>query len=535
MNDNRPLMTNVRSLSPVWLVPLIALLIAGWLAFRAWQETGPQIVVVFDEAAGVSVGKTLVRYRDVVVGEVTDIKLSDNFEKVSVFIEMDPYVDELISENTRFWVVAPRITLGGVSGLETLLSGVNIEMDPGEKGKPRTKFVGLSDPPAVRSYEEGTQYILRSEKLGALDIGSPVYHRQIRVGEVTRYKLLPKQNNVEIRIFIESPYDELIRTNTTFWNVGGFGVELGANGIEAKIESLVSLIAGGLAFNTPPSLEDTEELADAGHEFYLFDNQEAVAEGALSVSHTFLLRFSSSVRGLNVGAPVEFRGIQVGKVVNVGLDYAMDSSRKVDVIIAIQPERIDPDSAPTLEDLTRLFEELVGEGMEARLKPRNILTGTLYVDLVPESGESRSLSTQGKYIELPTADSEYAQIARRLRDFIGKVQSIPVEKIGRNMDESLQALKRVIDEFHDARIVNDIDKLIDGLHGSNDSLASTIKSLEQTLRSIDETVAPDSQLHYRLNEMLEDVSGAAESLEELTDELTRYPNALIVGKDEDKK
>ncbi len=535
MNDNRPLMTSVRSLSPVWFVPLVALLIAGWLAFRAWQETGPQIVVVFDDAAGVSVGKTLVRYRDVVVGEVTDIRLSDGFDKVSVYIEMDPHVSGLISENTRFWVVAPRITLGGVSGLETLLSGVHIEMDPGDKGKRRSKFAGLDEPPAVRSYEVGTQYILRSEKLGALAIGSPVYHRQIRVGEVTRYKLLPEANQVEIRIFIESPYDELIRINTTFWNVGGIGVELGPGGIEAKMESLVSVIAGGLAFSTPPSPEGTQQLAAAGRQFYLFDSQEAVIEGALSVSYPFLLRFGSSVRGLTVGAPVEFRGIQVGKVEHVGLDYAIDLSRKVDVIIAIQPQRVDPDRKPSMEELTKLFAELVSEGMEARLKPKNVLTGALYVDLVPESGKGHTLAQQGEYIELPTTDSEYAQIARRISDFVAKVQALPVEKIGKNMNDSLASLRRLIGEFNDAHIVNDVDQLVDGLRGSNDSLSSTIKGLERTLKSIDQSVAPDSQLHYRLNEMLEDLSGAAKSVEQLTDELTRYPNSLIVGKNEDKQ
>ena len=210
-------------------------------------------------------------------------------------------------------------------------------------------------------------------------------------------------------------------------------------------------------------------------------------------------------------------------------------SRKVDVIIAIQPERVDPDRKPSMEELTKLFAELVSEGMEARLKPKNVLTGALYVDLVPESGKGHTLAQQGEYIELPTTDSEYAQIARRISDFVAKVQALPVEKIGKNMNDSLASLRRLIGEFNDAHIVNDVDQLVDGLRGSNDSLSSTIKGLEQTLKSIDQSVAPDSQLHYRLNEMLEDLSGAAKSVQQLTDELTRYPNSLIVGKNEDKQ
>ncbi len=535
MNDKRPLMTNVRSMSPVWFVPLVALLIAMWLAFRAWQAGGPHIVVVFDDATGMSVGKTLVRYRDVVVGQVKDIKLSEDFEKVSVHIEMDHDIDELISENSRFWVVTPRITLGGVSGLETLVSGVNIEMDPGEAGEPRSSFIGLNEPPGVRSYEQGTQYRLRADTLGALDIGSPIYHRQVRVGEVTRYQLLPDEGQVEIRIFIDAPYNALIRNNTDFWNVSGIGAELGAKGVKLKVESLVSVIAGGLAFSTPPSLGEKQKLAKADRRFYLFEDEDAVNEGALSLSYPFLLRFGSSVRGLTAGAPVEFRGIQVGKVQNVGLEYAFDATRKVDVIIAIQPERIDPDRTPSKDELVELLEELVAEGMVARLKPKNILTGSLYVDLVPESGKGGSLQKVGIYTELPTADSEYAQIARRLRDFVGKVQDLPIETIGKNVDGSLAGLKRMIDDLNSAQIVGDIDSLVEGLRGSNSSLSTTMKELEGTLKSIDGSVAPDSPLHYRLNDMLGNVSDAAKSLEELADELTRNPNALIVGKKERKK
>ncbi len=535
MNDNHPHLTRVSNVSPIWIVPVLALLIAGWLALRAWQERGPEIQIIFDDAAGITVGKTQVKFRDVTVGEVIDTRLSSNFQKVSVFVEMDPQVTPLLSENTRFWVVAPRISLGGVSGLDTLLSGVYIEMDPGEPGARERRFEGLTEPPSLRSYQQGTQYTLLSEQLGSLDIGSPVYHRQVPVGEVTRYRLLPDAGRVEIRIFIESPYDQLIKTNTNFWNVSGFGVELGADGIVANVESFASLLSGGLAFSTPLDIDGDHALAEAGSQFHLFDDREAVVEGALTYSYPYLMRFSSSVRGLALGAPVEFRGIQVGKVEHVGLDAGISSDREIDVVISIQPERINPDEAPTLAELNELFATLVSEGMRAQLKTRSYLTGALYVDLVPKQARAnaeklQSLAQHGDYLVLPTADSEYSRIARRLGDIAQNIAELPFDTIGKNLDNSLRGVATLMRDLNKAKVVDDIDQLLSGLNGSAESLELAIDGMRGTIQSIDSAVAPDSALQHRLTEMLEDVSDAAKSLETLTDELARYPDALLRGK-----
>ncbi|MFK8020251.1 MAG: intermembrane transport protein PqiB [Pseudomonadales bacterium] len=537
MNDNHPHLTRVSNISPIWIVPLLALLIAGWLALRSWQERGPEIQIVFDDAAGIAVGKTKVKFRDVVVGEVIETRLSSNFEKVTVFVEMDPQVAPLLSESTRFWVVAPRISLGGVSGLDTLLSGVYLEMDPGEPGAKQRVFDGLTEPPSIRSYQQGTQYTLRSEQLGSLDIGSLVYHRQVPVGEVTRFKLLPEAGRVETRIFIKAPYDELIMTNTTFWNVSGLSFEFGSEGLVADVESFAALMSGGLAFSTPPDISGEHARAEAGAQFHLFDDREAVAEGALTYSYPYLLKFVASVRGLSVGAPVEFRGIQVGKVEHVGLDAGIASDREIDVVISIQPERINPDDAPTLAELNELFATLVAEGMRAQLKTRSFLTGSLYVDLLPEherkfKGELAPLTQQGDFLLLPTADSEYSRIARRLGDIAQNIAELPFDSIGKNLDSSLHEVATMMGDLNKARIVDDVDELIGGLNGSAQSLDKAIDGMRDTIHSIDSVVAPDSALQHRLTEMLEDVSDAADSLENLTDELARYPDSLIRGKND---
>lgn len=539
MSDTNPKLSKISHFSPIWIVPIIALLIAFWLAFSAWKQKGPEIEIIFDDAAGITVGRTPVRFRDVEVGKVVNTRLSEDFEKVSIFVELDRQVSPLLSENTRFWVVEPRITLGGVSGLDTLLSGVYIEMDPGDKGKDKFQFEGLTEPPSVRSYESGTQYLLIAESLGSLDIGAAIYHRQVPVGEVTSYRLDGDKGRVEIRIFIEAPYDALIKTNTNFWNVSGFGFELGSAGVVAHVESLASVLGGGLSFETPPDIDGLHNIAEDGREFHLFRDKAAVAEGALTYSYPYLLQFNSSVRGLVAGAPVEFRGIQVGRVDHVGLESGISAEREIDVIISIQPERIDPNELPTIADLNTLFAELASEGMRAQMKTQSYLTGSLYIDLVPDAADQAkppitSLAQRGQYLLIPSADSEYSKIARSVADIANQIAELPFKQIGDRLQGSLDGVATLLGDVNEAKIVDDMDELLEGMNGSVSSLESAIDGMRDTLLSIDQAVAPDSELQHELSEMLDDVSDAAKSVEALTDELSRYPGSLIRGKDESR-
>ena len=515
----------------------MALLIAGWLAFNAWQETGPTIEIVFDSAASIAVGKTHLRYRDVDVGKVTNIKLNETFEKVSVFVKLDPHIAPLISVNTRFWVVSPRISSSGVSGLDTLLSGVYIEMAPGDPGDKEFRFEGLSEPPVVGSYEKGNNYVLTSESLGSLDIGSPIYHRLIPVGEVTGYTILPEEDGqVHIGIFVKSPYDQFVRTHSQFWNISGINVNIGADGIDAKVAPLISALSGGVAFHTPSSGNQADEAAEQGHAFPLFENQDAVIKGAISVSYEYLLRFPGSVRGLRVGAPIELRGLQVGEVTQVAQGFQIDQNSATNVVISIQPERWSPHDIPTQEHLNDIFARLAARGLQAQLKTGNLVTGAMYVDLVPharpmtKSFLAKGLNQDHGYAELPAGDSEFTQVTKQLFDTVEKIQSIPFESIGHNVDKTLGSFRNIVVTLEDSGVAENIGDVAMNLKSATKGLDATVRQLEQTLRSVDQTIAPDSELNHNLNNMVSNISDAAKSMEQLTDELNRYPNAVLRGK-----
>ncbi len=530
-----PVKKPVRGISPVWLVPLIALLAAGWLGYRAWQDTGPTIRIEFSDASGIREGKTEIRFKDVRVGMVTDISLDQQLERVLVTAEMDPVVQRYLTAGSRFWVVEPTVTLSGVSGLDTLFSGVFIAMDPGENGAPKKHFQGLDEPPGVRSTDIGTPYLLRADQLGSLDIGSPVYFRQIRVGEVTGYSLAPEGESVEVKIFIDAPYNRLVETGSRFWNVSGFGMQLDARGLEARVTSLATLIAGGIEFDSPESGAE-RQLAEAGQGFTLFADRQSVAEEAFSIRYHYLLKFSGSVRGLEKGAPVEFRGIKVGEVTDIRFNSSGDEL--IRVLVTIEPQRIDFTMTPSRTELNQKLREGIATGLKAQLKTGNLLTGALYVDLGRHPGEPGEFITSGRYPEIPTTEGQGEQVIRQLNALIDKVNRFPVEQVGDELTASLTSLRQMLARLEKQGFADRLSRTAGNLESASGSIQQSLKTataalaqLDRTLETVDRSLSPDSELHYQTLKMVEQMSRASAAFRQLVEELNRNPNAILFGRE----
>lgn len=528
--------SSIPAIAPIWFVPFAALLIAAWLAIRAWQETGPTLNILFEDAAGMSVGKTEVRYREVVVGKVIDIKLAGDYDKVQIQVEMDPHIESQISENSRFWVVSPRVSLAGVSGLNTLLSGVYIEMDPGTNGKFVANFEGLEEAPAFRSYDKGTQYRLYAQNLGSLDVGSPIYHRDVKVGWVTGYRLVPEKQIVQLRIFVESPYDSLVKDRSTFWNVSGFGLNFGADGLEAKLASVASLVAGGLEFSSPTNYRETPKQSEENTEFYLFPDKKAVQNGSYTVAYPYQLRFNGSIRGLKVGAPVEFKGMQVGEVTALSMgngDTYKEGGADIDVKISIQPERINREEPISWEELDELLANLVTNGMRAQLKTSSMITGALYVDLVPgleERKEGLGLISTNIYSEIPTAESQYQQLSNEVATILKQIGAFPFDSISKNIDEGLARINQLIGGLEPEKFGGDAAEVVRNLRQASEGLEDVVKEFDSTMETLDQTIASDSRIYNEMVRMMQEIAEAADSFEKLTDELNRHPNSLVVGR-----
>ncbi|HSM75163.1 MAG TPA: MlaD family protein, partial [Desulfobacterales bacterium] len=372
-----------RSLSIVWLVPLAALLIGGWLIYKAVSEKGPEITITFKTAEGLEAGKTKIKCRDVEIGQVQEIALSRDLNQVIVKAQLIKAAAAFLSENSRFWVVRARVSASSVTGLSTVFSGAFIDIDPGAPGKKALHFEGLEEPPIVTTWEKGRHFDLQAERKGSLDVGAPVYYRQIEVGRVAAYSLAPDGTGVTFKVFIRDPYPAFVRENTRFWNASGIDVKLDARGIQVNTESFVSMLVGGVAFDVIEKFGPPAAAAPENQLFRLFPDRQAAQEETYTTQNYYLLHFTSSVRGLSPGAPVEFRGVEVGHVVDFRLEFDIEKNTfDIPVLIVIQPGRL---HAVGGEDQPgqrlKRIEAFVEKGLRAQLRSGSIVTGQQYVAL----------------------------------------------------------------------------------------------------------------------------------------------------------
>jgi paraquat-inducible protein B len=334
--------TQRSGVSIVWLIPVIAALIGGWLAWKAFSEQGPTITISFKSAEGLEAGKTKIRYKDVEVGQVGTIELSDDLSHVIVTAQLVKDAGDYLTERTRFWVVRASVRAGQVSALGTLLSGAYIGIDPVTEGKSARHFEGLETPPVITTGLPGHHFILKASRRGSLDVGAPVFYRQIQVGEVVAYDIGKDAESIDFKVFIHAPYDRKVRENTQFWNASGLDVSVTAEGIKIDTESLVSIMIGGIAFGDTDN-EAPGAVAQEEQVFHLYENREAAQKKEYAEKRRFLLYFDGSVRGLSPGAPVEFRGIQIGEVVDVKLQIDVTTRQfQIPVMIDVEPERVTP-------------------------------------------------------------------------------------------------------------------------------------------------------------------------------------------------
>jgi paraquat-inducible protein B len=527
-------------LSIVWLIPVVALVIGGWLAYKTYSEQGPKIEIRFNSAAGLQAGKTKVKYKDVEVGEVTSIVVTDDLKHVLVRAQLVADAEKYLTEGTRFWVSRPRVTAGRVSGLETLLSGAYIAVDPVSEGPSARNFIGLEEPPVFTTSQSGTQYVLRAASGGSLNTGSPVYYRSIQVGQVVGSELDADGRTVDIRVFIASPNDRLVLTTTRFWNASGVDFRLDAQGVRLDTQSLLSVMIGGVAFDNPDSLEETGVRAPENQRFPLHASHEEAQEIAYLKKSRYLMFFDGSVRGLEVDAPVLLRGIKIGQVLDIRLKFSLEEFEfLIPVLIEIEPERIGIIGAADDAGVPDVVPRLVARGLRGQLKSGSLLTGGLYVDLDfhPDAPPAK-LEAHGDYRVLPTVPAPLDALANRANDVLDTLQALPLEEIGKDLRDTVKGAKALVNSEGLTRSIGELELVLRQLRqtarsldeGAVPELNAALRQARLTLKAAEGVVSPDSSLYQELRRTLTELSSAARSIRVMTDYLERHPEALIRGK-----
>ena len=514
--------------SPIWLLPLIALLIGLWLLYQNWYKTGPTIVVQFTNAEGIEPGKTEVRYKAVAVGKLKSLRVSDDLKYVDAEIILSRDMGKHLGSDARFWIVSPRITRSGISGLSTFFSGTYIGMSPGTNSDDQTYYMGEDRPPVIAPTEAGRRFYLLADSLGSIDIGAPIFYKQLQVGEVIDFKLLDKNAGVQLEVFIRDPYYELVRNNSRFWNASGAEFKFGANGATFRMESLTSLISGGIAFETPKAFDESPA-SPAQQTFVLYKNYDNTQEKQYAQRLYYVMHFQGNVRGLAVGNPVEFQGVPVGQVENIDIRLDKTSQQlKVPVLVSIQPQQFDESLTPNTADMA--MRQLVDRGLRAKLDTSSLLTGQKVITLTMEkSPKSADIVKIGGYSEFPTISAALDDLPTMAADVMGSLQEtldgvkriVNSGKLDKTIDSANSMLKEVEKAVKEAqKVIKQVDQ----------EFNRSLQQLQGSLEQIDRLTARNSPTQYQLDEMMEEVTNAARSVRTLSETLERKPNSLLRGK-----
>ncbi|MGB3095777.1 MAG: MlaD family protein [Candidatus Deferrimicrobiaceae bacterium] len=513
-----------RSFSIVWVIPLVALLIGGWLAYKAWSEKGPTITITFETAEGLEAGKTKIKYKDVEVGEVTEIVLNKDLSGVQLTVEMHKGSETHLNDQTRFWVVRAQIGAGQVSGLGTLFSGAYIGIDPGKEGKTKKHFKGLEVPPVLTAGLPGRHFTLRAQNLGSLDIGTPVFYRRVKVGKVVSYALDVEQDNLKVGVFIHAPFHEKVAQETRFFNASGVDVSLDASGLRIDTESMVSIIIGGIAFENFVTMHASEQ-APEDFEFRLYTDRESSKRKEYMTKKHFLLYFEDDVGGLSSGAPVNLQGIKIGRVVDFSLQFDVKKKDfQVPVLIELEPERIEQIHGKVPKGVV-LIDDFVARGMRAQMKSGNLITGQKYIDLAfyPKAPLEKVRHDEA-YPVLPTIPQPLQQIMASVENILHRLEKIPTDEIGRDVKTVLESANNNLRKTE--TMFGEINENV------LPEITRTLKKLQTSLANIEKGYGADSSTNQDLRKALDEAGEAARSIRILTEYLERHPESLIRGKDD---
>ncbi|MET3916380.1 paraquat-inducible protein B [Variovorax sp. OAS795] len=517
--------------SLIWLIPIVAALVGVMLVVRILMARGPEIVLTFETAEGLEANKTAVKYKDVQIGTVQSLRLARDRSHVRVLVQLSKEAEGFTAEDSRFWVVRPRLDTSGISGLGTLLSGAYIGADAGVSQETASEFKGLEVPPIVTRDASGQQFLVRATDIGSLDVGSPVYFRRIKVGQVAAYELDGDGRGVTLRIFVNAPYDKFVGVNTRFWQASGIDAQLSASGFTLRTQSLATILLGGIAFKAPD--DAMGPLAKENTAFTLAEDETSAMKEPDGPPQTLLMYFNQSLRGLSPGAPVDFRGVVIGEVKSIGVEFdRAEREFRMPVLVTVYPDRLRRRAGETGEESRATQQErlrfLTEKGLRAQLRNGNLLTGSVYValDFFPKAPPAK-INLEKNPIELPTVANSLDEIQSQVQEIASKLNKVPYEQIAADLRTTLAALNKTLASTEQAvtRINTDVTP----------ELTAAMKDVRKTVNSAERTLADDSPLQQDMRQTLRELTRAAGSVRVLTDYLERHPESLLRGKPDDKK
>ena len=527
-----PMRSRWSGLPMIWILPAVVILAGAFVVIHEKLAQGVSVEIRFHNAEDLEANKTRIRYKDVEIGEVRDIHVSKDRKEVIVTAMIHRDASEYLVDDTRFWVVRPRVSAAGITGLGTLVSGAYISVDVGKSATRSRQFVGLEVPPIVTLDLPGREFILHADDLGSLGFGSLVFYRHIIAGQVVGYTLDAGGAAVTFKIFINAPFDAYVTGGTRFWQASGIDMSISSDGVKLRTESLTSILQGGVAFQSLPSGATTAVPVDTA--FTLYPDQDRAMRPIETEIRTFVMYFKGSLRGLSPSAPVELHGIAVGEVKSVDVEYDRDAGTlRFPVTVDLYPQRIrgrkasgarapaakeDPETSSR-----KLVDSLVAHGLRAELKSGNLLTGQKYVDLdMHADAPAEKVWWNEQPSIFPTVSNGLDEIQDSVGNIARKLSKVPFDQISDRLLSTMTSLEQTL---------KSTDQLMRHVDGSiAPQVEATLVEAQAAMKNAKDLLARDAPLQSDLGATLLQLSRAAKSVSALVDYLERHPESLLRGK-----
>jgi paraquat-inducible protein B len=537
-----------RRIPVIWVIPIIAIAIGVWLAWDTLSKEGPTITITFETAEGLQAGQSQLKFRDITLGTVKRLDLSKDHAHVAVTVATTRQAEPLLTDQTVFWVVKPRLFAGNISGLDTLLSGSYIGMMPGAaEGKPQRAFTGREEPPVLQANIPGHTFSLKANRLGSISVGSPVYYRDLNVGEVLGWDIADMARSVTIHTFVRAPYDRYVTDDTRFWNASGVSLKIGGTGVELQLESLRALLLGGIAFTTPDEKSVGTMSAD-NHVFPLFASREAADAASYSRKIEVISFFPGSVRGLGPGSEVTMHGLAIGHVTSVALSYdPVKDTIVAPVRYEVEPERIVGIGNHVFASTREAVQNVLQRGLRASLESASLITGQQMVTLdFVRNAPPVSVTMEGEDFVLPTTGGTgLAGLQASATAVLEQVSAIPFKQIGDNLAGILQSTNNLTNGPQVQKSLEDLSATLASAKQVLQHIdASTSKALPEIAAGLEKTLTNANKLMLSLNtgygdntqfsrdlgRLLVQLNDAVRSIRAFADLLARHPEALIKGR-----
>jgi len=522
--------SEMKSVSKIWFIPIVAILVALWMVYYQWSTEGPLITIEFQTAEGMQAGKTKIKSRNVDIGEVTEIRLNDKSDGVQITARMSNSAEHLLVADSKFWVVSPQITHTGVSGLSTLISGVYIEIAPGSSGEDKSDFVALDAPPVTPVGTPGLHITLNSNDQFAYSKGDPIIYKGLTVGQFEDIYFNFDERVVYYNAFIKAPYHQLITSNTKFWDVSGFRIDLNADGLSVNTGNIETMLTNGVTFDVPDGMPIGDAITERSY-FDIYANYDAADDQRYKQSVNFVILVSDTIRGLKVGAPVEYRGVHIGQVTSTNLridnvpDKLIKEDFKIPVLISIHPARVglpdDETGSMLMADQNKYW---IQRGLKAVLRTGSFITGSLFIDLqhYHEQPIDEIAQFEG-YDVIPTVTGQFSQITDKAERFIDNLNSLPLGDLSNNANQLLIEVSETAKDLQ--QLSASVELLVSDV--TKDKLSAQLIQTLKGINSLTKDLSSGSQGYQDVRETLRTLTSTMQELKPLLNQLNSQPNGLI--------